>query len=190
MSPTGWQIRYRAAADGAIRALPADAPISQVRAAAHGEARKLAAEFERGETETRHRRSCAAMLESIALWRVLDSDRAAARSAVSEALAALPIGSAELQRTASAALAPFERRKEAAARAEGYLAHISRYVEEIGGPEGEWDLGDYFERRRSAERMAKKIRPKLIDALIAGDVEDQEGAEEFIEDAVDAELED
>lgn len=189
--PTDWQIRYRSAADAAIRTLPTDTLISQVRATMQNEARRLAAEFERGETEARHRRNCAATLESIAFWRVLDSDRTAARTAVSQALAALPVGSTvgELQKAATGALAPFEKRKEAAARAEDYLAHVSRYVEEIGGPDGEWDLGGYLERRRFAERMTKKIRPGLIDSLVGGNVEDQGEAEEFIEEAVDAELE-
>ena len=192
-SPTDFQFRYRAAADAAIRGLAADAPISQVRAAAHGEARRLAAELERGQAEERHRRSCSALVQSwTTYWGTLEADRDAAREAVANALARLPASSSqtELQKAADRALAPFLRRKEMTERAEEHLEHVRRYIEQLGAPDGEWDLGDYFERSKLVQQLKKKIRLPLIEALLAGEIEDQADAEGFIEDEVDGELED
>lgn len=189
-SPTQWQIRFRAAADVVIRALPAEASLNQVHAIARGEARKLAAEFERGQVEERYRRSCDELVESVR-WHALAADRDAAREAVATAIARLPLGSeeTELRSAADRALAPFVRRKEMAACVENFLDHVGVYVEELGAPDGDWDLGDYFARRELAERLKKKIRPRLIGALLTGEVEvEDREAQDFIEDAVDAEL--
>ena len=191
-SPTDWQIRYRAAADGAIHALPADAPISQVRSAAHGEASKLAAEFERGEIEKRHCHACERIAEGIYLSSASQDERSAAKQAVRTALGKLAIGASdgELLEARDAALAPFAARIKAAKDADRYLEHVPAYVDELGDPErGEWDLGGVIERSRFAEKLRKRIRPPLVQAILVGEVEDQQEAQEFIESTVDAALE-
>jgi excisionase family DNA binding protein len=191
ISPTEWQIRYRAAADGAVRALPADVPISQVRAAAHGEARKLAAEFDRGEIEERHRRACERIAEGTYLSGASRDEESAAKQAVKAALGKLAIGAsnAELLKARDVALAPFAARIKAAKDADRYLEHIAAYVDELGDPErGEWDLGGLIERTRFTEKLRKRIRPPLVQAILAGEVEDQQDARDFIETAVDAQL--
>lgn len=184
------QIQFRAAADAAIRTLPADASLSQVRAAAREQARKIATECERTRAEESHRRTCESYADS-GRWRVLDGDREIVRGAIVSALAKLPVGCAdsELRSAADRAIAPYQKRKEAAERAEEYLPQVAAYVEEIGAPDGEWDLGDYFERSRFAERMTKNIRPELVKALLAGEIEDDQDAQGFIERMVDFALE-
>lgn len=188
--PTDTQLRFRAAADAAIRGLPPDAAISQVRIAAQTEARKLADEFERQEAEKAHRRNCAALIESVH-WRVLETDRAAAQKATNQALAQLPIGcsSNEPRDATGRAIAPFKKRKEMAERAERFLEHVAVYIDKIGAPDGEWDLGDYFERRKLAERLTKEIRPELMKALFAGEIEDEQDAVDFIGRSIDFGLE-
>jgi len=191
--PTDWQVRYSAAADVAIRALPPDAPVSQVRAAARAEARKLAAEFERSQAEERHRQACESIVQRTYLLRGTQEQEAAARQAVKTALGKVPVGAseAELLGARVAALAPFEAKIKAAADADRYLPHVRRYVEKLGNEQhGEWDLGNVIERLRLTEKLQKKIRPLLMQTILAGDVEDQEDAEIFIEGGIDAELED
>jgi len=193
---TEWQIRFRAAADAAIRALPADVPIGQVRAAVHAEARKIATEFERGEAEERHRQTRSDVLESgsmfAALLDVNREERDASKQAAKRALGKLPIGAtrAELEEARDAALAPFRARKKAGDDVDRYLEHVAAYIEKLGAPDGEWDLGDYFERCRFAEQLKKQIRPVLTGAIVVGEIENADDAKDFIEDAVDAELED
>lgn len=184
------QIQFRAAADAAIRTLPADASLSEVRAEVREQARKIATECERRRAEETHRRTCESYADS-GRWRVLDGDRDAVRQAVISTLAKLPVGCAEseLRSATDRAIAPYKKRKEATERAEQYLRQVTAYVEEIGAPDGEWDLGDYSERSRFAERMTKNIRPELVKALLAGEIEDEQDARNFIEQMVDFSLE-
>ncbi|MGH9715597.1 MAG: hypothetical protein ACRD4R_02545 [Candidatus Acidiferrales bacterium] len=190
--PTDWQIRYRASADAAIRALPADAPISNLRAAAQGEARKLAAEYECGEAQERHARACERIVQGSFLSGGIREEQAAATQAVKAALGKLPVGTSQTGMCGArdAALVPFQAKIRAARDADRYLAHVREYVEELGNEErGEWDLGNQKERSRLAERLQKKMQPLLVAAILAGDVGDREDAQDFIEDAVDAEIE-
>ncbi|MFZ0213591.1 MAG: helix-turn-helix domain-containing protein [Candidatus Acidiferrales bacterium] len=188
--PTEWQNRFRAAASEAIRALPADASIEEIRAEAHQTARKIAADFERVQMEKIHFRDCRLAVDLVA-FRVLPDDCERASQTVRDSLARLPIGcdGESISKAASRALAPFLRRKEAGEQAECYLRHIAIYIEELGAPGADWDLGDFFERRDLAEKLEKKIRPKLIQQLLAGEIEDEEDAQEFIEDFVDRDIE-
>lgn len=190
-APTDTQLAFRAAADAAIRALPPDAPLSKVRAAARENARKLADGFERRKREEQHRRSCASYADWARWCSVLEADRGAVRKAIITLLAELPVGCAESElRTATErAIAPFGKRKETTEHAEQYLQHVAAYIDKIGAPDGEWNLGDYFERSRFAERMTKNIRPELVKALLAGEIEDDQDAQDFIEQMVDFALE-
>lgn len=188
-SPSEWQIKYRAAAADALRDLP-DASLSQIRFVLQKQAKRVTEEFERAEAEKQYRQHCHRAVAGVH-WRVLDADRTAAEQAVRDAITGLPTDSSqsEIRCAADCALAPFERSKEASQKADVYLIHVSICIEDAGGPNGDWDLGDFFERYTLAERMKKKIRPALIKAIKAGDVEDGEDAEDFIGDAVDRELE-
>lgn len=190
--PSDWQIRYRASADAAIRSLSADVPISQVRAAAQGEARKLAAEYECGEAQERHARACERIVQGSFLSGGIREEQAAATQAVKAALGKLPVGTSQTEMCGvrDAALVPFQAKIRAAEDADRYLAHVREYVEELGNEErGEWDLGDAIERSRFAERLRKRIRPSLVQAILSTDVQDEEQAQEFIENVVDSELE-
>lgn len=185
-----WQLRVRAAASAAIRALPDDAPLLEIRAAADQAAQKIASEFERIEAENQHSRDCQHVVNCVSL-RVLPGDLELAKQAVRESLARLPVGCGyqAISESTDRALAPFERRKEAEPKARlFYLPHIGAYVEELGAPDGDWDLGDYSERCKFTAQLERKILPKLIGKMVAGEIEDEEDAEEFIEDFVDREL--
>ncbi|MGH6878112.1 MAG: hypothetical protein ACREHV_12175 [Rhizomicrobium sp.] len=189
--PTEWQIRYRAAADAAIRALPGDAAASQLRAAAQGQARKLTAEFEHIQAEERHRRACKAFSERVFLLGATSEEETVAKQAVRVGLDKLPVGASEseLRAARDAALAPLQAKIEASADADRNLSHVPDYVEKLGHPErGKWDLGDSFERSRLAERLRKRIRPLLVQAILSHNVQDKDEAREFIEDAVESEL--
>jgi excisionase family DNA binding protein len=184
---TEWQLRFRAAAEAAISALPTGTPLGQIRAAAQSEARKLVVEFERGQAEERHRRTCAELVEGVE-WRVLEADSGAAREAVEKALEQLEVGCArtDLEKAADRTLVAFEQRKKVTKRAERSLNHVTAYIEQLGGPDGDWDLGDYFDRCKLAGQLKKKIRPDLLESMLTGEVEDDEDAQNFIENAIDS----
>lgn len=187
---TEWQLRFRAAAEAEISVLPDEAPLSQIRAVARSEAARLTAEFERGQAEEQHRRRCVELLEGLR-WRVLARDCGAAREVLQKAFGQLPVGSSAkvLEETADRALVPFEHRREVAQRAERFLNHVGAYIEKLGAPGGEWELGDYFDRCKLAQKLTKKIRSDLIEAMLAGEVEDDQDAKDFIEDEIELELE-
>lgn len=190
--PTPWQVRFHAASTAAIHALPADASMNQIRAAAQGEARKLADEFERSQAEERHRRNCGAWLKSPAwVWGVMDADHKAASDAVAKALAQLPVGCSETDmcQARDRALVPFKRRKEMTERAEQYLVRVDECVRKLKAPDGADPLTDHLQRNRLVEWLKNEIRPDLIDALLSGEIETPEDSRIFIEDAVEAALE-
>jgi hypothetical protein len=188
--PTEYQVRFRADAEAAISALPSGTPIGQIRATAQSEARKLVAEFERSQAEKQHRRRCAELVEGVE-WRVLEADCDVAREGVKKALEQLPVGCAgsDLAKVVDRTLVAFEQRKKVTGQAERSLNHVASYIEQLGGPGGKWDLGDYFERCKLVGQLKKEIRPDLLEAVLAGEIDDDEEAQDFIEDAVDSRVE-
>ena len=66
---------------------------------------------------------------------------------------------------------------------------MATHIEELGNDEtGEWDLGNWFERYRRAEKLRAKLRPVLIQKLLEETLDIGE-AHKFIEEWLDRELE-
>jgi hypothetical protein len=125
----------------------------------------------------------------------------AAQEAVRKALAALPIGAdpRQLDRTVEAAVAPYkatvatrkeearlesekqDRRRAMGWKADDYLGHITKYLEE------EYEFkGGYWEMRREADRLRPLIREALIDALM----ENPEMSDEEIRESIEGQIDD
>jgi hypothetical protein len=131
---------------------------------------------------------------------VTREEEEAAKEAVRQALAALPIGAAatQLENAEETALAPYkatvaarkenarlESEKQAQRRAvewkvELQLDHIVRYLEQ----EYEFD-GGYSEMRRKADRLRPLIRKTLIDELLENPDISSDEIRESIEDQID-----
>ena len=172
------------AAAGAIAQLGDEAPLAEIRAAAVEAGDKVRAEYEAWKAGEDHRQACKQMVQ----W-VLDGDEA--REAVRLALERLSVGAtrAKMESARDAALAPFRAATRAAADADRYLQHVATHIEELGNDEtGEWDLGNWFERYRLAEKLRAKLRPVLIQKLTKETL-DVDEAHEFIEEWLDRELE-
>lgn len=185
VEPTDWEIKAQRAAADAIRQLAPDAALAEVRAAAIEAGNRVAADYECWKAQDDHRRAC----EQVVEW-IFDGDEA--RAAVRKALEKLPLGAShsEMEKTRDTALRPFEAREKAERDADRYLPHVAAYIEELGAPDGEWDLGDWSQRRKLTDRLKRKIKIRLVAALLACEIEDDEDAQEFIEAEIDAELED
>jgi hypothetical protein len=124
----------------------------------------------------------------------------AAREAVRQALAAMPVGAVleQLEMAEKTALAPYkaaaaarnektrqesEKRAQlraAALNADLQLGHISRYLE----AEYKFD-GGYWEMHREAERLRPLIREALIEELLENPDMSNEEIRESIEDQID-----
>jgi hypothetical protein len=124
----------------------------------------------------------------------------AAKEAVRQALAALPIDAAakQLEKAEETALAPYKaavatrkektrlesekqaQRRAVAWKADLQLDHIARYLEE------EYDFdGGYGEMRREADRLRPLIREALIDELVKNPAMSADEIRESIEDQID-----
>jgi hypothetical protein len=113
------------------------------------------------------------------------------REAVRQALEKLSVGATreKMETARDAALAPFRAATKAATDADRYLRHVANHIEKLGNEEtGEWELGDWFERYRLAEKLKAKLRPLLIQKLIDEKL-DRDETHEFIEEWLDQELE-
>ena len=154
-TPTEWEACVMCAATDAIAQIGNEAPLAEIRAAAAVASRKICAEYEARKADEDHRRACEQMAQG-----ALEGDEA--REAVRQALEKLPVGSprAKMESARDAALAPFRAAKKAAAEADRYVRHVPEYIEELGNKEtGEWELGDWFERYRLAEKLKGKLLP-------------------------------
>ena len=181
--PTEWEIRAQAAAADAIAPLGEDVPLATIRAAAVEAGNKVGAEYEAWKAGEYHHKACEQMVQS-----VFDGDDA--REAIRQALENLAVGTtwAKMEKARDAALIPFRAVKEIAADADRYPQHMADYIEQLGNDEtGEWELGDWFERRRLAQELRVKLRPLLIQKLLAETL-DMDEAHEFIEQWLDREL--
>lgn len=188
--PTEWQSRAMRAAAEAVRQLDGNASLAEIRAVAFQAAKKVCDEYQEWRAGEGHRQDCDYILEwTIPPFELTAEEREAAGRAVREALAKLAIGCglAEMRRAKDEALAPFKARAEAARTADRYLEHVSEYIEELGGEEGEWDLGGLFERYELAGKMKAKLRPALIRTLLEEPL-DEEEAIQFIDERIDEEL--
>ena len=91
------------------------------------------------------------------------------REAVLQALEKLPAGTtrAEIENARYRALAPFPAAKKAGADADLYISYVSGYIKELGNEEsGEWDLGNWFNRRDLAAKLKSNLRPLMIQKLV------------------------
>ena len=172
------------AAANAVAQLGDEAPLAKIRAAAVEAGNQVRTEYEAWKAGEDHRQACEQMVK----W-VFDGDDA--REAVRQALENLPVGAtrARMENACDAALAPFRAATKAAKDADLYLKHMANHIEKIGNVEtGEWELGDWFERHRLAEKLTGKLRPLLVQKLTKETL-DMDEAQEFIEEWLDKELE-
>jgi excisionase family DNA binding protein len=198
-----WEARAVREARQAIRALPAESSVSEIRAAAAQVVKKLTREYEQGQAQEQHRD----VINQLLFFLRCDEERAA----VQQALERLPIGCgrSEMERAKDAALAPIRERGRAAqearsneiaaqvqaqidrsraeAEADRLLRYVGDYIEEIGGEKGEWDLGNHWERYRLAEEIKEELRSKFISLLLHGELSADE-ASELIEEYVNREI--
>jgi hypothetical protein len=182
-TPSEWEARAMCAAADAISQLGDEVPLAKIRATAVEAGNKVRAEYEAWKAGEDHRQACEQMVK----W-VFDGDDA--REAVRQALEKLPVGATrtKMENARDAALAPFRAATKAAADSDRYLQHVANHIEQLGNDEGEWDLGNYFERYRLAEKLRAKLRPMLIQKLLEETL-DVDEAHEFIEEWLDRELE-
>lgn len=198
-----WEARAVREARQAIRALPAESLVSEIRAAAAEGVKKVTCEYEQKQSQAQHRD----LIYSMLVW-VRDGEE---RAAVQQALERLPIGCgrSEMERAKDAALAPIRERARAAQEARSreisaqvqaqfdrsraeyeadrLLWYVKDYIEQIGGDHGGYDLGDLWARNRLAEEIKNELRPKFIPLLLRGEL-DVDSARELIEEAVDREI--
>ena len=183
-TPNEWDARAMRAAASAIVQLGDEAPLAEIRATAVEAGNKVRAEYEAWKANEDHRQAC----EQMVRW-VCDGDDV--REAVRQALERLSVGTprAKMESARDAALAPFRAATKAAGDADLYLLHVANHIHKLGNEEtGEWELGDWFERHRLAEKLKGKLRPVLIQKLLEEKL-DVDEAHEFIEEWLDRELE-
>jgi excisionase family DNA binding protein len=182
-SPSEWDTLAMRAASEAVAKLSPDCSFAEIRAVCADAGEQVRLKYERRRAEEAHQRACALIVE----W-VFDGEEA--RAAVRDALRALPVGatSTDLEKARDKALSPFRAAKKAASDADSFLSHVQTYIEKLGNEAtGEWDLGTWSERWDLAEKIKKEIRPKLIRALLRGELADDE-IREFVEETVNDEL--
>jgi hypothetical protein len=183
-TPSEWEARAMRAAADAIAQLGDEVPLAEIRAVAVEAGNKVRAEYEAWKAGEDHRKACEQMVQ----W-IFDGNDA--REAVRQALEKMPVGAtrAKMESARDGALAPFRAATKAAADADLYLLHVANHIEELGNEEtGDWELGNWFERRRLAEKLKGKLRPVLIQKLVEVPL-DADEAHEFIEEWLDRELE-
>jgi hypothetical protein len=182
-TPSEWETRAMRAAVDAVAQLGDEALFAKIRATAVEAGNKVRAEYEEWKAGEDHRQAC----EQMVRW-VNDGDDA--RETVRQALENLPVGAtrAKMENVRDAALAPFRAAAKAAADADRYLLHVANHIDKLGNEEtGEWELGDWFERHRLAEKLTAKLRPLLVQELTKETLEINE-AHEFIEEWLGKEL--
>jgi hypothetical protein len=144
--------------------------------------------------EYEHQQACQRIVGRVYIFDATREEEEAAKEAVRNALAALPIGAEpkQLEKAEETALAPYTAavaKRKAKARVAGkadlQLRHIARYLEE----EYEFD-GGYGEMRRAADRLRPLIREALIDELVENPDMSADEIRESIEDQIDDQLDD
>jgi excisionase family DNA binding protein len=192
----GLKQRAWEAAVAAVGKVRAEASYNEMETAAVQAVQPMIREYE-------HQKACERIVQRVYIAGATVAEEDAAKDAVREALAALPIGAAprQLEKTEETALAQCKaavaarkersrleseeqaRRKAAEWKADMQLDHIARYLDE----EYEFDGGDE-EMRREADRLRPLIREALIEELVDNpgmtSEEIREAIEDFIEDEV------
>jgi excisionase family DNA binding protein len=151
--------------------------------------------------EYEHQEACRRIVRLVYVCGATSEEREAAEEAVRQALEALPIGAGrkQLEQAEETALVPYKAavaaRKEKARlqleeqvrhgsatfKADLYLDHITRHLEE------EYDFdGGYSEMRREADRLRPLIREALIGKLLANPNMSPVEIHESIEDQIES----
>jgi hypothetical protein len=184
------------AAVAAVRNLREEASYQESETAAVQAVQPMIREYE-------HQQACQRIVGRVYIFGATREEAEAAKEAVREALAELPIGAApkQLETAEETALAPYkaavatrkeearlESEKQARRRAAEFTAnlkldHIARYLEK------EYDFdGGYWEMHREADRLRPLIREALIDELLENPDMTGDEIRESIEDQIDDRL--
>ena len=186
-----WELLAKQEARKAINALASDSSLAEIRAVSTQAVKSVAHQYHQQQAEKEHRES----IQSVLGW--VSGDEA--KDAVRQALEKLPVacGGAQMERAKDAVLAPIRekervadeaRRKEAQAAfdADRHLWRVGEYIETMHAS-GDYDLGSFWDRIQLAERIKRKTRPALIQALLCDEL-DADAAREWIEEAVNREI--
>jgi hypothetical protein len=181
------------AAVAAVRNLREEASYREMETAAVQAVQPMIREYE-------HQQACQRIVGRVYIFGATTEEAEAAKEAVREALAELPIGAApkQLETAAETALAPYKaavatrkeearlesekqsRRRMAEFTADLKLDHIAEYLEK------EYDFdGGYREMRREADRLRPLIREALIDELLENPAMSSDEIRKIIEDQID-----
>jgi hypothetical protein len=185
------------AAVAAVGKVRAEASYNEMETAAVQAVQPMIREYE-------HQQACQRIVQRVYIAGATVAEEEAAKDAVRDALAALPIGAAprQLEKAEETALAQCKaavaarkekarleseeqaRRDGAAWKADMQLDHVARYLDE------EYDFDEYGEMRREADRLRPLIREALIEELLENPDMSAEEIRESIEDQIDDELDD
>lgn len=140
------------------------------------------------------------LLNEMNCWRLFDSnaeEREAAVHTLRNALDAAPRGSSpqELRKIRDMAVQPLSRKiderkqherdhAEAERRADLALRHVERHLS------ANWEFDSWSERSRTEAEFKGKLRPALVKRFLDGRLEDSDDARTYVEDWIDAELDD
>jgi hypothetical protein len=150
--------------------------------------------------EYEHQQACRRMVGRIYIYGATTEEMEAAKDAVRQALAVLPVDTAprQMEKAEETALAPYKaavaareergrleserqaRRRAAEWKADLQLDHIARYLAE----EYEFDGGDW-EMRREADRLRPLIRKVLVSKLLENPNMSSDEVRKTIEDQID-----
>ena len=181
------------AAVAAVRQVREEASYKEMETAAVQAVQPIIREYEYQET-------CQRIVGRIYIYDATREEAEAAKEAVGQALAALPIDAAakQLEKAEEPALAPYkaavatrkekarlESEKQAQRRAVAWqadlqLGHIAQYLQQ----EYEFE-GGYGAMRREADRLRPLIREALIDELVENPAMSADEIRESIEDQID-----
>ncbi|MGD0773905.1 MAG: hypothetical protein ABSC05_13890 [Candidatus Solibacter sp.] len=204
MNKLSWNIRYGSeyaglkqraweAAVAAVRKVREEASYNEMETAAVQAVQPMIREYE-------HQEACQRIVGRVYIYDATREEQEAAKEAVREALAALPIDAAaeQLEKAGETARAPYkaavamrkekarlESEKQAQRRAVAWqadlqLSHIAQYLED----EYEFD-GGYAAMRREADRLRPLNREALIDELVENPAMSAAEIRESIEGQID-----
>jgi hypothetical protein len=177
----------------AVRKVREEASYNEMETAAVQAVQPMIREYE-------HQEACQRIVGRVYIYDATREEQEAAKEAVREALAALPIDAAaeQLEKAGETARAPYkaavamrkekarlESEKQAQRRAVAWqadlqLSHIAQYLED----EYEFD-GGYAAMRREADRLRPLIREALIDELVENPAMSAAEIRESIEGQID-----
>jgi hypothetical protein len=189
------QLKQRAwdAAVAAVRRVREEASYQEMETAAAQAVQPMMREYE-------HQQSCQRIVRRVCIFDATREEGEAAKEAVRNALAALPIGAApkQLAEAEETALTPYKaavatrkhkarlesekqaQRRAVAWRADLQLFHITRHLEQ------EYDFdGGYLEMCREADRLRPLIREALIDELMENPNMSDDHIRKSIEDQIE-----